>query len=371
MFDPEKERLKDLRLRVGALKKHLDVDHMTARLSELSELLADGALWNDAERAQTLLKEQKDLETKMERLKVPSKLIEDAAEFIELGEMEGDSTVQDDIASVLDEANVYVEKMEFARMLSGERDNSPAIITINAGAGGTESQDWALMLLRMYLRYCERQGFRVEELDRQDAEDAGIKSVTLEVTGDYAYGLLKSESGVHRLVRISPFDSNARRQTSFAAVFVYPDIEEDINIEINEGDVKMDVFRASGAGGQHVNKTSSAVRLTHIPSGVVVACQAERSQHKNRDKAMKMLKARLYDIELQARTAEKKAIEDTKSDISFGSQIRNYVMHPYQLVKDLRTDEETSNVTGVLDGKLDDFIKAFLLAQPSIAGSAN
>jgi peptide chain release factor 2 len=221
----------------------------------------------------------------------------------------------------------------------------------------------------MYLRYCERQGFRVEELDRQDAEDAGIKSVTLEVTGDYAYGLLKSESGVHRLVRISPFDANARRQTSFAAVFVYPDIEEDINIEINEGDVKMDVFRASGAGGQHVNKTSSAVRLTHIPSGVVVACQAERSQHKNRDKAMKMLKARLYDIELQARTAEKKAIEDTKSDISFGSQIRNYVMHPYQLVKDLRTDEETSNVSGVLDGKLDDFIKAFLLAQPGVAGA--
>jgi peptide chain release factor 2 len=210
----------------------------------------------------------------------------------------------------------------------------------------------------------------VEELDRQDADDAGIKSVTLEISGDYAYGLLKSESGVHRLVRISPFDSNARRQTSFAAVFVYPDIEEDIEIEINESDLKVDTYRASGAGGQHVNKVSSAVRLTHIPTGVVVACQAERSQHKNRDKAMKMLKARLYDIEVQARTAEKKLVEDTKQDISFGSQIRNYVLHPYQLAKDLRTDEETSNVSAVLDGEIDRFIKAFLLAQPGVSEGA-
>ena len=341
---------------------------MTARLSELSEVLADGNLWNDAERAQTLLKEQKDLETKMERLAVPTRAVNDAAELIELAEMEGDSSMQGDIAGILDEAEHMLDRMEFQRMLSGERDNSPAIITINAGAGGTESQDWAQMLLRLYLRYAERQGFKVEELDRQDAEDAGIKSVTLEITGEYAYGLLKSESGVHRLVRISPFDSNARRQTSFAAVFVYPDIEEDINIEINEGDVKMDVFRASGAGGQHVNKTSSAVRLTHIPTGVVVACQAERSQHKNRDKAMKMLKARLYDIELQARQAQKQVVEDSKQDISFGSQIRNYVLHPYQLVKDLRTDHETSNVNAVLDGEIDEFVKAFLIAQPAVSG---
>jgi len=341
---------------------------MTARLSELAEVLADGNLWNDAERAQTLLKEQKDLETKMARLAVPIKLVADAAEFIELGEMEGDNSVQADIIAVLDQAERGLDRMEFARMLSGERDMAPAIITINAGAGGTESQDWALMLLRLYLRYAERNGFKVEELDRQDAEDAGIKSVTLEITGDYAYGLLKSESGVHRLVRISPFDSNSRRQTSFAAVFVYPDIEEDIKIDISESDIKMDVYRASGAGGQHVNKTSSAVRLTHIPSGVVVACQAERSQHKNRDKAMKMLKARLYDIEVQARQAVLKVVEDQKQDISFGSQIRNYVMHPYQLVKDLRTDHETSNVNAVLDGEIDEFVKAFLIAQPAVSG---
>ncbi len=342
---------------------------MTARLSELQELLADGDLWNDAERAQALLREQKDLETKRDRLAIPAKFVRDAEELIELGEMEGDSSVQTDIQHVIGEAAHVLDQMEFARMLSGERDSAPAIITINAGAGGTESQDWAQMLLRMYIRYCERQGFKIEELDRQDAEDAGIKSVTLEITGDYAYGLLKSESGVHRLVRISPFDSNARRQTSFAAVFVYPDIEEDIAIEVNESDLKVDTFRASGAGGQHVNKVSSAVRMTHIPTGIVVACQAERSQHKNRDKALKMLKARLYDMEVQARTADKKAIEDTKQDISFGSQIRNYVMHPYQLVKDLRTDEETSNVNAVMDGEIDAFIKAFLLAQPGVAGA--
>jgi peptide chain release factor 2 len=223
-------------------------------------------------------------------------------------------------------------------MLSGERDVADAIVTINPGAGGTASQDWAQMLYRMYLRWCDKKGYKVEILDQQDAEDAGIKSVTLEVRGEYAYGLLKGESGVHRLVRISPFDANARRQTSFAACYVYPDTEEDIAIEINEGDIKMDVYRSSGAGGQHVNKTSSAVRLTHIPSGVVVACQAERSQHKNRDKALKMLKARLYDIEVNKRNAEKQSLEDTKQDISFGSQIRSYVLQPYQLAKDLRTD---------------------------------
>ena len=340
---------------------------MTARLSELQELLAEGDLWNDAERAQALLKEQKDLESRRDRLAVPVKAVADAAELIELAEMEGDQSVQPDIAAALDEALHVLDHMEFERMLSGERDHAPAILTINAGAGGTESQDWAQMLLRMYLRYAERQGFKIEELDRQDAEDAGIKSVTLEITGDYAYGLLKSESGVHRLVRISPFDSNARRQTSFAAVFVYPDIEEDIAIEVKESDLKVDTFRASGAGGQHVNKVSSAVRMTHLPTGIVVACQAERSQHKNRDKALKMLKARLYDMEVQARTADKRAIEDTKQDISFGSQIRNYVMHPYQLAKDLRTDEETSNVGAVMDGDLDRFIKAFLLAQPGVA----
>ena len=339
---------------------------MEARLSELSDILAEQKLWDDAARAQVLLKEQKDAETKLARLAVPAKRIEDAAELIELGEMEGDQSVQPDIQAALDESVAVLERMEFQRMLSGERDVADAIVTINPGAGGTESQDWAQMLYRMYLRWCEKKGYSVEILDQQDAEDAGLKSVTFEVHGEYAYGLLKGESGVHRLVRISPFDSNARRQTSFAACYVYPDTEEDIAIEINEGDVKMDVYRSSGAGGQHVNKTSSAVRLTHIPSGVVVACQAERSQHKNRDKAMKMLKARLYDLEVSKRNAEKQSLEDTKQDISFGSQIRNYVLHPYQLAKDLRTEHETSNVNAVLDGDLDAFIKAFLLAQPGV-----
>ena len=341
---------------------------MEARLSELSDLLAEQGLWDDAARAQALLKEQKDAETKIARLAVPAKSVEDAAELIELGEMEGDQSVQVDIQAALDEGLAMLERMEFQRMLSGERDVADAIVTINPGAGGTESQDWAQMLYRMYLRWCDKKGFKVEILDQLDAEDAGIKSVTFEVHGEYAYGLLKGESGVHRLVRISPFDANARRQTSFAACYVYPDTEEDIAIEINEGDIKMDVYRSSGAGGQHVNKTSSAVRLTHIPSGVVVACQAERSQHKNRDKALKMLKARLYDIEVNKRNAEKQSLEDTKQDISFGSQIRNYVMQPYQLAKDLRTDHETSNVNAVLDGDLDGFIKAFLLAQPGVGG---
>ncbi|MFO0747686.1 MAG: peptide chain release factor 2 [Myxococcota bacterium] len=361
MFDPEKERMKQLRQRIRRWGGIFDVDHMDARLSELSEVLATPGLWDDAERAQTLLKEQKDLETKRDRLAIPKSKMESAAMLIELAEADGDNSVQADIAAELDVAEAEIAAMEFERMLSGPRDSAPAILTINAGAGGTESQDWAEMLLRMYLRYIERKGWKVEMLDRQDAEDAGIKSVTLQVDGEYAYGLLKSESGVHRLVRISPFDSNARRQTSFAACFVFPDTEEDIDIQINENDLRIDTYRASGAGGQHVNKVSSAVRIVHNPTGIVVQCQAERSQHKNRDKAMKMLKARLYDMEMAKRDAEKAAIEGQKSDIAFGSQIRNYVLHPYQLVKDLRSNWETSNVQAVLDGELDGVVKSFLL----------
>lgn len=335
---------------------------MTARLSELEVLLSEGDIWNDPERAQALLKEQKDLEKHMERLAIPTRVVEDVSDFIEMAELENDRSFESEIREMLDRGLKVVEQMETHRMLSGEHDAASAILTINAGAGGTESQDWASMLLRMYLRYCDRQGFSVEELDRQDGDDAGIKSATLEVKGEYAFGLLKSEIGVHRLVRISPFDSSARRHTSFTAVFVYPDIEEDIEIEINENDLRVDTFRASGAGGQHVNKTSSAVRLTHIPSGIVVSCQAERSQHKNRDKAMKILRARLYDREMQSRSEEKQAVEDAKQEISFGSQIRNYVMHPYQMVKDLRTQLETSNVNDVMDGVIEEFVKSYLLS---------
>ena len=247
-------------------------------------------------------------------------------------------------------------------MLGGPQDASNAIMTVNAGAGGVDSQDWASMLLRMYTRYCERQGWKVEVLDMQDGEPQGIKSVSLAIGGEYAYGMLKTEGGVHRLVRISPFDANARRHTSFAAVFVYPDIEDDIEIDINDGDLRVDTFRASGAGGQHVNKTSSAVRITHLPSGIVVSCQAERSQHKNRSSCMKMLAARLYDLERRARDAERDVIEASKQEIAFGSQIRNYVLQPYRMVKDVRTSMETGNVDAVLDGEIGDFIKEALIA---------
>ncbi|MFT7582380.1 MAG: peptide chain release factor 2 [Myxococcota bacterium] len=328
-------------------------------------LLAEPTLWDDNERAQRLLKERTDAQAVLARLAAPNTAIEDALELAELAEMEDDDSVAGDITASLASAEGFIEQLEFTRMLGGEQDKCDAILTINAGAGGTDSQDWAEMLLRMYARFCERQGWSVQLLDRQDGEEAGIKGATLGIRGDYAYGMLRSEAGVHRLVRISPFDSNARRQTSFAAVFVFPDIEDDIEIEINDGDLRVDTFRASGAGGQHVNKTDSAIRIVHEPTGIVVQCQAERSQHKNRAKAMKMLKARLYDLEVQNRNAEKDIVEAGKQDNSFGSQIRNYVMHPYQVVKDLRTNEETSNVQGVLDGDLEAFVKSWLIANPS------
>jgi peptide chain release factor 2 len=334
---------------------------MEARISELTALSGAPDFWDVPEKAQAMLKEQKDLETKFESLEAPRKALEDGSVLIELCEAEGDSSAEDELNGFIAAAREAVEAFEFQQMMSGQHDKADAIITINAGAGGTESQDWADMLYRMYLRYCERQGWQTEILDLQEADDAGIKSATIQVRGDYAYGLLRSESGVHRLVRISPYDSNARRHTSFSAVYVYPEIEDDIDIVVNESDLRVDTYRSSGAGGQHVNKTSSAVRLVHIPTGIVVACQAERSQHKNRDKAMKMLKARLYDLELQQRAAERDALEASKQDNSFGSQIRNYVLHPYQLVKDLRSGQETSNVQAVLDGDIKPFIKAFLL----------
>ena len=341
-----------------------DVDVKLARLSELEALVADPDLWNDNQRAQQLLKERTDIQTALKRLATPQGQLDDAETLIELGEMEGDSSVGDEIIALLNSVEPLLEHLEFTRMLSGEQDDAAAILTINAGAGGIDSQDWAGMLLRMYTRFCEREGWKLQTLDLQDADEAGIKSATLAVQGEYSYGLLKSEAGVHRLVRISPFDANARRHTSFAAVFVYPDIENDIEVDINEADLRVDTFRASGAGGQHVNKTNSAIRITHLPSGIVVSCQAERSQHKNRSSAMKMLSARLYDLELQSRNAERDAVEAGKQEIAFGSQIRNYVMHPYRLVKDVRTLHECSDVDRVLDGDLEPFIKAFLIAEP-------
>jgi len=340
-----------------------DVPNVEARLSELEDILASPDLWDSNDRAQRLLKERGVLQESLEKLARPGKLVDDAAELIELAEMEDDASVGDDIRDNLDKAEHQIAHLEFARMLSGEHDAADAILTVNAGAGGTDSQDWAEMLFRMFTRYCERQGWEVEILDEQPGEEAGIKSASIAVRGEYAYGMLRSEAGVHRLVRISPFDANARRHTAFSAAFVYPDLDDDIEVEINEADLRVDTFRASGAGGQHVNKTSSAIRIVHIPTGIVVQCQAERSQHKNKSKAMKMLKARLYDLEMSQRNAQRDAVEASKQDIAFGSQIRNYVLHPYQIVKDLRTEHETSNVNGVLDGDLEPFVKAYLIQQ--------
>jgi peptide chain release factor 2 len=277
--------------------------------------------------------------------------------------LEQGEDVLDDLHRSLDEVEPRIEAGEIKKMLGGEHDRKNAIITIHPGAGGTESQDWAEMLLRMYLKWIERRGFKREVLDYQPGEDAGLKSVTLMVTGEYAYGLLAAEAGVHRLVRISPFDQAARRHTSFASLYVWPELPEDVDITIEDKDLRIDTFRSSGAGGQHVNVTDSAVRLTHLPTGIVVSCQNERSQHKNRDSAMKVLKSRLYDMKLKEQQAELDRIGGEKKDIAFGHQIRSYVLHPYQMAKDHRTKFEIGDVTRVLDGDLDPFIKAYLMAR--------
>ncbi len=289
------------------------------------------------------------------------KKVDDALELLPLAKE--DESLMPELETMLKDAEAGVTKMEFARMLAGELDPNNAIVAINAGSGGTESQDWASMLFRMYKRWAERRGFVVEMVDYNAGEEAGIKNASFFVRGEFAYGYLKAETGVHRLVRISPFDSNARRHTSFTSVFISPEIDDDIEIEINEGDLRVDTYRAGGSGGQHVNKTDSAVRLTHIPTGTVVASQAERSQHKNRSTAMKLLRAKLYELEMQKKQAETDRINSTKKAIAWGSQIRSYVLQPYRLVKDHRTGHHSGNTDDVLDGNLDPFMEAFLLAQ--------
>ena len=284
----------------------------------------------------------------------------DNCELAELGEAEGDAAIVDEAAQALQAVKARVAARELESMLSGEADQNDAFLEVHAGAGGTESQDWAEMLLRMYVRWAEAHGYKVEWLEESGGEEAGIKSATVKISGINAYGWLKTESGVHRLVRISPFDSNARRHTSFASVGAFPVIDDDIKIDIQDKDLRIDTYRASGAGGQHVNRTDSAVRITHLPTNIVVQCQNDRSQHKNRAEAMKMLKARLYELELQKREAEKQALHDAKTDIGWGHQIRSYVLHPYQMVKDLRTEVETSDTQGVLNGDLDAFMAAAL-----------
>ena len=323
--------------------------------------MADPGFWGDPKAAQKVLQRRKRIEADLELLKRLRGQEDDAkvlADWLEAGE-----DVAADFAAALDALEATLEAAEFQKMLGGEHDRANAILTINAGAGGTDSQDWAEMLLRMYLRWCDRRGFKRDITDIQAGEEAGIKSATVMVQGEYAFGYLAAEAGVHRLVRISPFDSNARRQTSFASVFAWPEIDETIEIEVQDKDLRIDTYRSSGAGGQHVNVTDSAVRITHLPTGIVVACQNERSQIRNREVGMKILKARLYELELQKRREKLDVVEAGKKDIAFGSQIRSYVLHPYRMVKDHRTKHETGNPDRVLDGDLDDFVKATLVAK--------
>jgi peptide chain release factor 2 len=335
-----------------------EIDRLRDEAAKLDKETQDPDFWDDNQKAQSTLKKLTRIKRTISDWESLKKEIDDTGELLALAE--SDEAMQEELTSQAGALARKLDDFEFQSFLSNEEDSQDAILSIHPGAGGTESQDWASMLLRMYLRWAERHDFQAETMDYQSGEEAGIKSATIEIRGPYAYGYLKSESGVHRLVRISPFDANKRRHTSFASVFVYPETDEDINIEINPDDLKIDTFRASGAGGQHVNKTSSAVRITHIPSGIVVQCQTERSQHKNRESAMKVLKARLYQRALDEERAKMAAVEATKKKIEWGSQIRSYVFQPYNLVKDHRTDYETSNVNAVMDGELDDFIHAYL-----------
>jgi peptide chain release factor 2 len=331
------------------------------RLEEVELELADPKVWDDQDRARTLNQERAALDGVVSGLSRVGGAMADLAELAELAADESDRDALTDVEAELDKLETELAALEFRRMFQNDADMANAFVDVQAGSGGTEAQDWAEMLLRMYLRWCEKRGFGAEIVELSPGEVAGIKSATIEVTGDYAFGWLRTETGVHRLVRKSPFDSGNRRHTSFASVFVSPEIEDDIEIEINPADVRTDTYRASGAGGQHVNRTDSAVRLTHVPSGAVVQCQSERSQHQNRDRAWKQLRAKLYELEMQKRRAEAQAVEDAKADIGWGSQIRSYVLDQSR-IKDLRTNIERSDPNAVLDGDLDDFIEASLKA---------
>ncbi|MEI7713675.1 MAG: peptide chain release factor 2 [Rhodospirillales bacterium] len=348
---------------IALLRRHLDWDVAEARLAELNNRAEDPALWNDAAAAQKLMRERNQLAAGMEAVTTLETDVSDALELIEMAEAEGDDAMVADGLSSLRACAEEAKRREIESLLSGEADANDCFLELNAGAGGTEAQDWAQMLLRMYSRWAEKHGYKAALMEESEGEQAGIKSATLQITGPNAYGWLKTEAGVHRLVRISPFDANARRQTSFASVWVYPVIDDTIEIDINPSDLKVDTYRASGAGGQHVNKTDSAIRITHIPTGIIVACQTDRSQHRNRANAMEMLRARMYEAELRKREAVSAAQEDAKTDIGWGHQIRNYVLAPYQLVKDLRTGVEKGNPDAVLDGDLDAFMAAALAAR--------
>jgi peptide chain release factor 2 len=338
-----------------------DVAAQQDELARIETQASAPDFWQDQEAAQKLLQQRSRLERVIERQRRFEAEVADAEVLFEFAEEDEASLTE--LRALLERLEHEVGAAETEMLLSGENDARNAICTIHPGAGGTESQDWAEMLLRMYLKWAERRGFKTEVLDYQPGEEAGLKSVTFRVEGEYAYGLLSAEAGVHRLVRISPFDQAARRHTSFASLFVSPELDENIEVEINDKDLRVDTYRSTGAGGQHINTTDSAVRITHLPTGIVVACQNQRSQHQNRAVAMQVLRSRLYELELEKRRAETAALEANKADISFGSQIRNYVLAPYRLVKDARTKLERGDVDSVLNGDIDDFIKAYLLAR--------
>jgi len=338
-----------------------DAASLRTQLAEIEKQIADPSVWSNQEKSQQLMRQRKRLDSSLAMDTDLARRVEDISAYFDLAR-EGES-VTGELKKEIDDLRAIAEKMETQTLLSGENDLRNAIVTIHPGAGGTESQDWAEMLMRMYLRWAERQGFSTEVLEYQPAEEAGIKSATFTVNGDYGYGLLTSEIGVHRLVRISPFDQQSRRHTSFASVFVSPEIDDSIQIDVKPEEIRIDTYRSGGKGGQHVNTTDSAVRITHLPTGIVVACQNERSQHKNRDKAFKILRSKLYEYELEKKREATKKVEDAKLDIDFGSQIRSYVLAPYRLIKDHRTKMEVGDVDRVLDGDLNPFIRAYLLAR--------
>ncbi|MEP0235411.1 peptide chain release factor 2 [Roseibium sp.] len=359
----------EIKQAISLLRRHLDWDQALVRLDELNAASEDPELWNDPAKAQKMMRERQQLDDGINGVRGLEQDLADNIELIELGEMEDDQSVIADAEEALRGLKNKVNELQLNSLLSGEADANDTYLEINSGAGGTESQDWASMLLRMYRRWAEKRGFKVVVLEYHDGEEAGIKSATLLIKGENAYGWLKTESGVHRLVRISPYDSQARRHTSFSSAWVYPVIDDSIDIDINESDCRIDTYRASGAGGQHVNTTDSAVRITHQPTGIVVQCQSERSQHKNRATAWSMLKARLYEAELKKREEAANQEQASKTDIGWGHQIRSYVLQPYQLVKDLRTGVESTSPQDVLDGDLDKFMEASL-AQRVFGGDA-
>ncbi|TAL43876.1 MAG: peptide chain release factor 2 [Methylovulum sp.] len=358
-INPIKNTIADLKSRGDALRRYLDFDVKSERLVEVLRELENPKIWDNPEQAQALGKERGQLEIIVNTIRELEQGLTDAEELLMMAVEEGDEETVDTVADDLADFERRVADLEFRRMFSGEMDANNAFLDIQSGSGGTEAQDWASMIERMYLRWGERKGFKTELIEESDGDVAGIKSATIRFEGEYAFGWLRTETGVHRLVRKSPFDSGNRRHTSFASVFVSPEIDDDIDIDINPADLRIDVYRASGAGGQHVNRTESAVRITHNPTNTVVQCQSDRSQHKNKDTAMKQLKAKLYELEMRKRSETQQALEDSKSDIGWGSQIRSYVLDQSR-IKDLRTGVETGNTQAVLDGDLDPFIEASL-----------